>query len=315
MTPQQEILQLGCSVNMGNTLEAPRDGDWGFTIKPDHLNLIAEADFRAVRIPIRWSAHAASLEPFAIEPAFFARIDEVVDWALARGLAVVLNIHHYEEMAREPRAQEPRFLALWQQIASHFSAAPAGLFFEILNEPNGACDTGLWGQLAAKVIPIIRQSNPDRPLILGGGNWNAGDQLPLLTLPDDPRLIATFHYYQPFQFTHQGAEWMPGSEAWLGTTWSATEAQCAQIVADFDAVAAWSRQVNVPIFLGEFGAYSRAPQSSRLAWTRFVRQQAQARGFGWAYWEFAAGFGLYDRTAGRWREDLLGALLNDGADG
>lgn len=311
MSPEEAVLQLRRSVNMGNALEAPREGDWGFVIAPEHFSLIAKAGFQAVRIPIRWSAHAACSEPFAIEPEFFTRIDTVVGWALACGLAVVLNLHHYKEMAADPHGQEPRLLALWQQIASHFAAAPAGVFFELLNEPNGACDTGLWGEIAARLIPIIRQSHPDCPLILGGGNWNSGDQLPRLSLPEDRGLIATFHYYQPFPFTHQGAEWVVGSEAWLGTTWTATEAECAQVVADFAAVAAWSRQVNVPILLGEFGAYSRAPQPSRLAWTRFVRQQAEARGFGWAYWEFAAGFGLFDRGIGRWRKDLLGALLDD----
>lgn len=311
MTPQEAILQLGRTVTMGNTLEAPREGDWGFVIQPEHFDLIRNAGFRAVRIPIRWSAHAGQAEPFAIEPAFISRIDEVAGWAIERGLAVILNIHHYEEMAVDPRGQELRLQALWRQIAGHFAAAPDHVFFELLNEPNGACDTNLWGQIAARLIPIIRQSNPTRPLILGGGHWNSCEQLPLLTLPNDPGLIATFHYYNPFQFTHQGAEWMAGSDAWLGTTWTATEAERAQVVADFDGVAEWSRQSQVPILLGEFGAYSKAPQPSRLAWTRFIRQQAEARGFGWAYWEFGAGFGLYDRAAGRWRQDLLGALLVD----
>lgn len=286
-------------------------GGLGFLIKSEHFDLIRNAGFSAVRIPIRWSAHAGQAKPFAIEPSFFSRIDEVARWAIERGLAVILNIHHYEEMAADPRGQELRLQALWRQIASHYAAAPASLFFELLNEPNGACDTNLWGQLATRLIPIIRQSNPTRPLILGGGDWNSLDQLPLLTLPNDPGLIATFHYYQPFKFTHQGAEWMAGSDAWLGTTWTANEAECAQVVADFDGVAQWSRQTQVPILLGEFGAYSKAPQPSRLAWTRFIRQQAEARGFGWAYWEFGAGFGLYDRDAGCWREDLLGALLVD----
>lgn len=241
MTPQEAILQLGRTVTMGNTLEAPREGDWGFVIQPEYFDLIRDAGFRAVRIPIRWSAHAGQAEPFAIEPAFTSRIDEVAGWAIERGLAVILNIHHYEEMAVDPRGQELRLQALWRQIAGHFAAAPDHVFFELLNEPNGACDTNLWGQIAARLIPIIRQSNPTRPLILGGGHWNSCEQLPLLTLPNDPGLIATFHYYNPFQFTHQGAEWMAGSDAWLGTTWTATEAERAQVVADFDGVAEWSR--------------------------------------------------------------------------
>lgn len=54
MTPQEAIQLLQRSVNMGNSLEAPREGVWGFIIRPEHFDLIATAGFRAVRIPIRF---------------------------------------------------------------------------------------------------------------------------------------------------------------------------------------------------------------------------------------------------------------------
>jgi endoglucanase len=38
----------------------------------------------------------------------------------------------------------------------------------------------------------------------------------------------------------------------------------------------------------------------RVAWTAFVRQEAERRGFSWAYWEFDAGFGAF--RDGRWNE-------------
>lgn len=309
MTPQEAIVHLQRTVSMGNTLEAPQEGEWGYRISPDHFERIREAGFSAVRIPIRWTQHAAHRAPFAIDPLFLARIDEVLGWAVERNLAVILNSHHYLEMASDPRGEQPRFQALWRQIASHYASAPATVVFELLNEPNGACDTPLWGEIAAAVVPIIRESNPSRPLILGGAQWNGLDQLPRLVLPQDPGLIATFHYYQPFPFTHQGAPWVPGSDAWLGTTWTGREAEIQVVKADFDAVAAWSQQVAVPILLGEFGAFRQAPQPSRVAWTRTIREQAEARGFAWAYWEFGAEFGVYDREADRWREDLRAALL------
>ena len=51
-----------------------------------------------------------------------------------------------------------------------------------------------------------------------------------LDVPDDAHLIVTFHYYLPFEFTHQGAEWIgDASNAWLGTTWDATDEQKAEI--------------------------------------------------------------------------------------
>lgn len=309
VSPAEMVARMGRGVNLGNTLEAPREGEWGFKITAEHFDLIRSAGFTAVRIPIRWSAHAAETAPYTIDPAFFTRIDQVTTWALARGLIVVINIHHYEEMTTTPRRHQERFLALWQQIAEHYQDAPSELLFELMNEPNGLLSAALWNETAASAIQIIRQSNPTRNLVVGGVNWNAWDQLRHLTLPQDDHLIATFHYYNPFQFTHQGAEWAPGSDAWLGTTWDATPAQTAEVDAHFDAVAAWSAEHNIPIFLGEFGAYSKAPQPSRITWTSYIARAAEQRGFAWAYWEFGAGFGIYDRAARRWRDDLLKALM------
>ena len=48
---------------------------------------------------------------------------------------------------------------------------------------------------------------------------------------------------------------------------------------------------------------------TRVLWTTFVRSEIEKRGFSWAYWEFGAGFGVYDREAKVWREELLNALI------
>src|SRR5262249_33926773 len=129
-------------------------------------------------------------------------------------------------------------------------------------------------------------------------------------LPEQDRmLIATFHYYLPFHFTHQGAEWAKGSEKWVGETWTATPEQLKALRADFDKAADWAKKHDRPVFLGEFGAYQKAPMDSRVRWTDAVAREAEARGFSWSYWEFGAGFGIYDPAAGSWREPLRDALL------
>jgi endoglucanase len=305
------VRRMQRGVNMGNTLEAPREGEWGFKITQEHFQRIRAAGFDSVRIPTRWNAHALAESPYTIDPAFFARLDQVIGWALEQDLVVVLNIHHYEEMATEPAAHKERFLALWRQIARHYQGYPPTLIFELLNEPNTAMTAPLWNEFVQNGVAVIRESNPDRNIILGGVSWNAYDQLASLELPaGDEHLIATFHYYLPFHFTHQGAEWA-GDEAqtWLGTTWQATDAEKAAIDQHFALVAAWSAQKNIPIYLGEFGAYSKADLDSRVRWTTCVREQAEARGFAWAYWEFGAGFGLYDLNARQWHDKLLRALI------
>ncbi len=304
------VKMLGRGVNMGNSLEAPVEGRDGFIIKPEHFDAIRAAGFDSVRIPVRWTVHALESAPYTIDPDFLARVDEVVGWALERDLAVVLNMHHYEEMASDPEAHQERFYALWAQLAEHYKDYPPELVFELMNEPNLALQADLWNEMVVKGLDVIRESNRKRCVIIGGVSWNAYHSLKDLNLPvSDRYLIATFHYYYPFKFTHQGADWA-GDEplTWLGTTWDATDAEKEAIAQQFDEVVSFSKRYRVPIYLGEFGTYYKAPQDSRVRWMSYIREQAEARGFAWAYWEFSAGFGLYDLEAGQWRTDMLEAL-------
>jgi endoglucanase len=300
-------LQRG--INLGNMLEAPNEGEWGLTVQEDYFELIKTAGFDFVRLPIRWNTHADESAPYAIDPLFFARVDEVVRWALERDLAVIVDFHHYEEMFWDPGGHKDRFLTIWQQVAEHYKNFPSNVLFELLNEPNGELNAALWNQYAGEVLTIVRESNPARDVIIGPASWNEHDWISTLDLPADDHVIATFHYYLPFEFTHQGAEWVDGSNPWLNTTWDATESEKAKIARHFDLVDEWAQRHDIRILLGEFGAYSRADMNSRVRWTDYVRREAERHGFAWAYWEFASGFGVYDPQAKAWREDLLKALI------
>jgi len=235
-------------------------------------------------------------------------VDEVVGWALNRDLTVILDFHNYEELMAEPNGEQ--FTFIWYQITEHYKDYPPQVIFELLNEPHGQIDADLWNEYITTAVQVIRETNSTRDIVVGPVNWNAYDSLSTLDVPDDPHIVVTFHYYEPFQFTHQGAEWVDGSSPWLGTTWDATDEQKGEVITNFDLVAEWSkRHGNVRILLGEFGAYSKAPQDSRVRWTEFVRGEAERHGFAWAYWEFGSSFGVYDPDAKAWREDLLKALI------
>ncbi len=85
----------------------------------------------------------------------------------------------------------------------------------------------------------------------------------------------------------------------------------SKIESDFTKAAEWANINGVPVFLGEFGAYSKADEQSRIKWTTAVRHHAEKYNFSWSYWEFGAGFGVYDRERNDWRVPLLQSLLTD----
>jgi endoglucanase len=302
---------LGRGINLGNALEAPREGEWGLTLREEYFQAIKDAGFDAVRIPVRWSAHAGADAPCEIDAAFCKRVDWAIDQALKRHLVAVVNVHHYYEMYQDPDRHLVRLKALWKQIAERYRDRPERLYFELLNEPEGKLTDELWQQVFPQLLDVVRASNPERIVVVGPGNWNSIDHLERLSLPErDRRLIVTFHYYSPFHFTHQGASWVKGSDKWKGTKWEGTGAEREALAKDFDKAAAWAKKNDRPLYLGEFGSYEAADLASRARWTRAVAREAEKRGFSWAYWEFGSGFGAYDRDAGAWRQPLLRALLD-----
>lgn len=305
--------RLGRGVNMGNCLEAPREGAWGVRVNPGDFANIRRAGFDSVRIPVRWSAHAAGEPPHAIEPAFAARVEEVVRDALGAGLAVVLNVHHYDELDREPSAHRARLVSIWRQVAERFRGFPDELQFEVYNEPHGAHTAEIWNETLLLALAEIRRHHPGRAVHVGGVEWSQAHTLAKLRLPPgDRHLIGHFHCYAPFAFTHQGAEWIRDfdTRGWIGRKWEGTPAERAEIAKVLDTAAEWSRSTGRPVFLGEFGSYGKhADPASRARWTAFVAREAERRGIAWAYWEYQAGFGVWDPAARAWRDALLRALL------
>lgn len=302
--------KLGTGVNLGNALEAPVEGQWGVTLKPEYFRLIRDAGFDAVRLPIRWSAHVAEQPPYTIDPKFFERVDWAIAQAVSNGLNIVINSHHDEALDKAPAGHLARLAAIWEQIASRYQDQPPSVFFEIYNEPHGNFDAATWNKALATILRVIRRTNPTRPIVIGPVEWNNIRALDKLQLPAaDHNIIVTVHYYEPFHFTHQGASWVEGSESWLGRPWDGDENEKQAVRESLETAAEWGRRNNRPIYLGEYGAYSKADDESRVRWTQYVSVEAARLGFSRAYWEFCSGFGLFDSDKGEWREALKAAAL------
>lgn len=310
---------LGRGVNFGDMLDAPNEGDWGLILRDEFIDVTAQAGFTSVRLPVRLSNHTAATAPFAIAPAFLSRVESVIDKLLAKGIYVVLDMHHYRqldgdaldsgEFSVDSAILDVRFLMIWQQIAERFRSKSTHLLLELYNEPHGRLTPQKWNGLAARALNVVRKSDPGRIVVIGPTNWNGADALPALRLPNDANLIVTVHNYEPFDFTHQGAEWV---QPVLPTGVHCCNAdQQAAAIAPLATAKAWSNSVRYPIFLGEFGAYDKADMRSRVQFTRLVRDAAEARGIRWTYWELASNFGVYDPVAHMWRAPLKDALLGN----
>ena len=278
--------------------------------KDKHFRLIKEAGFDCVRLNLHALQIMGPAPDFTLPPAWLSTLDWAVEKGLASGLAVILDLHNFNDVAQDPPSFKTRLLAFWRQIGARYKDKPEALVFEILNEPNGKLNAKLWNEWLAEALAVIRAANPTRTVVIGPPMWNGFRFLDQLVLPEaDRNIVVTVHYYEPFPFTHQGAPWTPMVKL-SGVTWGSTKERL-QLAADFDRIQAWSDKHRRPILLGEFGAYEKAPMESRLLWTEAIARAAEARGWAWTYWQFDSDFILYDIGNDRWVEPLLKALVPD----
>jgi endoglucanase len=305
ITPQAQVAAMKRGVNVIGYDPLWRDPAKARFQLDRHFKVIKAGGFDTVRVNLQAFSHMDAQD--RLDPQWLATLDKVVDEALAAKLTVILDEHDFDVCEKDIAACKPRLTAFWQQIAERYRDKPDQVVFELLNEPSRRLDA-VWNAWIPDLLATIRASNPTRNVIVGPGQWNSLHKLAELKLPkDDRHLIVTFHYYDPFPFTHQGASWANPIPP-VGTSWG-TPAERARIDQDFDTVAAWAKAEGRPVLLGEFGAYDKGPMDSRVAYTQAVARSAEAHGFAWAYWQFDSDFIVYDIKADAWFAPIHDALI------
>ena len=311
-------------VNLGDYLEGRH---WAATIPADEFAEMKRQGFDHVRVPVGWQHYVGPGPDFTLSPEIFARVDYVVTNTLANGMAMMINIHHFDELDQDPAGTTGEFLAIWRQLAAHYRDYPPQLAFELDNEPHENATTAMMNPIYARVIGEIRTSNPQRTIFVEPGGWGSIDELKNLVLPPDENVIVSVHCYEPFHFTHQGAGWTTADVRQTGIVFPGPPTQPLVPDASLNPkpwVLEWIRKYNTlpteqnpssalafagklryihewsdyygrPVHLGEFGAYIKADERSRANFYAAMRQAAEKEDIGWCIWDWSAGFRYWDR--------------------
>ena len=282
----------------------------------DHIRLSVDAD------PLMpWLFHRPEGD------AFVGELDRVVREANAQGLAVIVDIHpeeHFKQGLLQGSENVQRFAMLWGALAKHFAASdPTMVFFELCNEPEQT-DPYRWVGIEGQLVEAIREAAPDHTIIATGAHWSGLQDL-LETEPlADTNIIYTFHDYEPFPFTHQGATWTDARVRPLRSVpYPSTPDNVAPNLAQeptangklfvenygldrWDAervdrtiafAAAWGEQHHVPVYCGEFGVHKPfADPKARAAWVHDMRIALEKHNIGWNMWDYQDNFGLVTKS-------------------
>ena len=274
-----------------------------------------------IRLPINLHAMTNGSPDYIIDPLFFMFLDSAVTWAENLKIYLMLDNHSFDPAVNTDPGIGIILNKVWRQMAVHYKQRSTYILYEILNEPHGIEDN-IWNQIQQDVINVIREVDQIHTIVAGPANWNSYNNLKNLSVYSDNNLIYTFHFYDPFVFTHQGASWaspsmvplsgvpfpydqarMPSCPPELVGTWIQSALDnysmegTVQHVKDLiDIAGDFMNQRNVPVFCGEFGVYMANSQNEdRVFWYETVRKYFEEKHIPWTIWDYQGGFGLFEK--------------------
>ncbi|MCB0284283.1 MAG: cellulase family glycosylhydrolase [Calditrichaeota bacterium] len=273
-----------------------------------------------LRLPVPLHDMTLNDENYTVDPLLFFFLDQVVDWCEDLGLYIIIDNHSFDVNVSTSYSDLKVLTRTWKQVADHFKDRSQLVCYEILNEPHGIADI-LWNTMQQVAIDSIRSVDTTHTIVIGPAGWNSYNNLSQMLDYNDNNLIYTFHFYEPFLYTHQGASWtdppltiagvpypydaarMPDLPSQLVGTWysgsynsysfQGTRQYLAQ---QLDIAAAYGNLKNVALWCGEFGAYiPNSTTEDRARWLKDMRELLEERDMAWAMWEFDGGFGVFEQ--------------------
>lgn len=286
------------------------------------ISLMSQMGFKTLRLPVSFDHWEDRKSPYNIDSvSYFMAIDSAIVWCNLYNMKLVIDYHHGNLYDGNFWNELPRVIELWKQIANRYkNTDPNKVFFELYNEPNGI-STSNWKTAAQSIISVIRPILKNHTFILGANNWNSQYNMRDI-LVSDTNIIYTFHFYEPFLFTHQGASWVGGDVSTIGIPFPydasrmppknpacvssfgvsqyngyKTQATCSNMYNSLNIAKTFSNTYNVPIWCGEWGTYKKyIPLNDRCTYTQCIKTHLDNLKIPFAYWEWNEDFSIFNNN-------------------
>jgi endoglucanase len=233
--------------------------DYAYPAKAD-LAYFRAVGMNTVRLPFRWErVQHALLGP--LDAAELAQLRQVVRWAQALNLCIVLDMHNYGTYRGQPvgssQVSVAAFTDAWLRLAAELSD-PGTVVLGLMNEPAGM-RARLWLQAAQATVLALRQAGARQWVLVGSGRWSGA------------------HEWETRFDGVSAAEAMAG--------WVDPLHRMAMLKR-------WSQAHGLRFFMGEFGG---ADSPACLADLRVLLESMQDASvwLGWTYWAAGSRWGNY----------------------
>ena len=285
---------------------------------------IAKMGFDHVRLPIdeeqMWDENGRRHEDA------FRILKNCIDWSIENNLRVIVDLHilrsHHFNAEEKPLwtvpAEQEKFYNLWRDLSKVLiKYQNSWVAYELMNEAV-ADNPDDWNNLIANAVKAIRETEPERIIVIGSNMWQNVRTFDVLKVPaNDSNLMLSFHFYEPFLLTHYNAGWtyqkgytgpvhypgvilskkefdnLPPEMQQISKKWVDKKFDKTWILNEWQKPIQKAKELGLPLYCGEFGIITGPPAKDRLNWYRDMIFLFEETGIGYANWNYKSGnFGL-----------------------
>ncbi|MCQ2607603.1 MAG: glycoside hydrolase family 5 protein [Bacteroidales bacterium] len=336
---------LGTGVNVSHWLsqsESRGEARANQITKKD-FDSIAAMGFDHVRLPIdEVQMYDENLNRY--EDAFVL-LKNAIDWTLENNMNIIVDLHiirsfHFNNENEggntlfEKPGEQQRLIDIWKDLQKFLKDYPTDrVAYELLNEAIAPTHEAL-NDLEARLIAAIRETEPDRYIVIGSNWQQSPETIQYLNPPaNDKKLIVAFHYYNPLLITHYKAPWTPlkdfeGKVAYPGQLLADTaifktlSEEQVTYLKNLDGV--WDKQFmynqikpaidkakefGLQAYCGEFGVYPPfIDKETRLQWYKDICEIFRENNIANAHWCYKGDFPVVNEDGSR--NELPEVLVN-----
>lgn len=303
----------------------------------DDVKAIAEMGFDHIRLPVDeeqlWDESGQRHDDA------FSLLEKCINWSIDSKLRVIVDLHilrsHHFNADVKPlwteAAEQEKFFDLWRDLSKTLKQFPNHMVaYELMNEAV-ADDHESWNTLLDRAFTAIREIEPERTIVIGSNRWQSASTFDALRVPaNDPNILLSFHFYEPFLLTHFAASWtdlkdyrgplhypgiiltqaeydvLPEDQKPVVEKWIGREFNKASMLEMWEQPINKAKQLGLPLYCGEFGIVEEAPKKDRLIWYQDMIELFNETGIAYANWNYKSGnFGLIDGNGEQRREELI----------
>ncbi len=316
--------EINKGVNIGIWLSqsALRGDERRNRFKESDVLFLSQQGFDHLRLPV--DEVQLFKESGEIDEETMALVTQTANWCQQYNMKLIFDFHvlRSHDFGSDNRplwtdtSEQTKLIEMWKTIHNRLLHYPDNLLaYELLNEPV-APDNGTWNTLLNRLVTELRKVAPSRMLIIGSNLWNSFTTMQDVQIPaNDPNIMLTVHYYEPYLLTHYRASWTDFANLNLPLTYPGLlisdndfnnlssaqqdmvrpykkEYTRESILNDINVAATAAKAKGVKLYCGEFGCLPFSNLGSRYAWYRDMVSIFNETQTAYAAWEYNSIFGF-----------------------